>query len=108
MAEYTYEDLKSKTVAELREVASGIDHPAVVGHSQMRKDDLIHALSEALGIEETVHHEVVGIDKRAIKSKIKELKQQRDAALEASDSAALKQARRKIHRLKRTMRRHMT
>ena len=101
MADYTYEDLKGKTVAELREIAAGIDHPAVQGHTQMRKADVIHAIATALDIDEHVHHEVVGIDKKAIKSKIKKLKQEREAAIEAHDSAELKKIRRQIHHLKR-------
>lgn len=107
MADYTYEDLKSKTVAELREIAGGIDHSAVTGATQMRKDEVIDAICEALGIEQVKHKEVVGIDKKAIKNQIQELKKKRQAALEARDGSELKKARRKIHRLKRTMRRHM-
>ena len=107
MADYTYEDLKSKTVAELREIAGGIDHPAVTGVTQMRKDEVIDAICTALDIEQVKHVEVVGIDKTAIKNRIKDLKQKRQAALEAKDGAELKKVRRKIHRLKRTMRRHM-
>ena len=98
---YTYEDLKSKKVAELREIARELEHSAVRGYSSMHKEHLIHALCEAFGIEEHVHHEVVGLDKAAIKGKIRELKVQRDAALEAHDRVALKRTRRKIHRLKR-------
>ena len=107
MADYTYEDLKSKTVAELREIAAGIDHSAVTGATQMRKDEVINAICEALNIDQVKHKEVVGIDKKAIKEQIKELKQKRNAALEARDGAELKKVRRKIHRLKRSMRRHM-
>ena len=35
MAEHTYEELKHKTVAQLREVAAGIEHDAVKGHTQL-------------------------------------------------------------------------
>ena len=95
---HTYEELKAMTVAQLREVAKETD---LHGYSSMHKEHLLHALCETLGIEEHVHHEVRGIDKAAIKAKIKELKAQRDAALEAKDRVMLKRARRKIHRLKR-------
>ena len=44
---------------------------------------------------------VVGIDKGAIKSRIRALKAKRNEALSAHDHAALKKARRTIHRLKR-------
>src|ERR671912_1070411 len=100
MAEVTYEQLKHKTVAELREMAKGIEHEAVQGYTQMNKDHLIVALSKALGIQHE-HHAVVGVDKSSIKARIRELKTQREAALTAHDHAQLKVVRRSIHRLKR-------
>lgn len=105
--EHTYEELKHKTVAELREIASGLEHEAVKGYTQLNKEHLLEALCKALNIDMYVHHEVVGIDKTAIKTKIKELKKKRAEALEAHDRAQLKIVRRKIHRLKRTLRRAM-
>lgn len=105
MAEYTYEDIKDKTVAELREIAAEIDHPAVQGFTQLRKDDLIHAICTALDLQEVVHHDVVGVDKATIKRRIRALKEKRDAALQAHDSAELKRVRRQIHRLKRRIHR---
>ena len=98
--EYTFEQLKHKTVVELREIAKGIEHEAVQGYTQLNKEHLLVAISKALGIQHE-HHEVVGVDKAAIKSRIKALKSRRDAALTAHDHAALKKARRGIHRLKR-------
>ena len=100
MAEVTYEQLKHKTVAELREMAKGIEHEAVQGYTQMNKDHLLVALSKALGIQHE-HHAVVGVDKSSIKARIRELKGQRQAALTAHDHAQLKVVRRTIHRLKR-------
>ena len=50
---------------------------------------------------------VAGIDKTAVKAKIQEHKQRRQAALEAGDHDALKTERRKIHRLKRELRKAM-
>ena len=101
--EYTYEDLRHTSVARLREIAEGIEHEAVQGYTQMNKDHLLQALCTALEIEMHVHHEVVGIDKTSIKGQIRELKKQRDAAIEARDSAQTKQVRRRIHRLKREL-----
>ena len=98
---HTYDELKDKKLTDLREIAREVEHPAVRGYSSMHKEHLIHALCEAFGVEEHVHHEVVGIDKASIKAKIRELKVERDAALEARDRVALKRTRRKIHRLKR-------
>ena len=100
MAEVTYEQIKHKTVAELRDMAKGIDHEAVQGYTQMNKDHLLVALSKALGIQHE-HHSVVGVDKSSIKSRIRELKTQREAAIAAHDNAQLKVVRRTIHRLKR-------
>jgi len=100
MAEVTYEQLKHKTVTELREMAKGIEHEAVQGYTQMNKDHLLVALSKALGIQHE-HHAVVGVDKSSIKARIRELKTQRQAALTAHDHAQLKVVRRTIHRLKR-------
>jgi hypothetical protein len=40
-APITYEDLKKKTVAELREIAKGLTHDAVQGYTQMNKDHLL-------------------------------------------------------------------
>src|SRR5688572_17439453 len=97
---YTFEELKHKTVDELRDIATGIEHDAVQGYTQMNKDHLLVALSKALGIKHE-HHEVVGVDKASIKARIRELKTHRAAALAAHDHAQLKVVRRTIHRLKR-------
>jgi len=97
---YTIEELKHKTLADLREIAKGTDHDAVQGYTQMNKQHLIAALAKALGIQHE-HHEVVGVDKSGIKARIRELKTQREAALAAHDHAQLKVVRRTIHRLKR-------
>ena len=98
---YTFEELKHKTLAELREIAKGNDSGEVVqGHTQMNKEHLLVALSKALGIQHE-HHSVVGIDKSSIKARIRQLKTQREAALSAHDHAQLKVVRRTIHRLKR-------
>jgi DNA-binding IclR family transcriptional regulator len=97
---HTFEELKHKTVAELREMAKGIEHDAVQGYTQMNKEHLVVALSKALGIQHE-HHEVVGVDKASIKARIRQLKEKRQAALAAHDHAQLKAVRRNIHRLKR-------
>jgi DNA-binding IclR family transcriptional regulator len=96
----TIEELKHKTLADLREMAKGIDHEAVQGYSQLNKEHLIVALAKALGIQHT-HHDVIGIDKAGIKKRIRELKTKRADALAAHDHAQLKAVRRNIHRLKR-------
>jgi uncharacterized protein YpiB (UPF0302 family) len=105
---YTYHELKEKTIQDLREIAKGVEnHDAVQGYSQMNKDHLLPALCKALGIDTHEHHAVTGIDKPAIKAKMKELRKQRDAALEAHDPDKLKSLRRQIHRLNRQIRAHV-
>src|SRR5262245_10154987 len=100
MAEHTYEELKHKTVAQLREIAAGIEHDAVKGFTQLNKEHLITAICQALNIDTFTHHHATGIDTSAIKLKLKELKKQRDAALAAHDHKQLKDVRREIHSLK--------
>lgn len=107
MADYTFDDLISMPVAKLREIAEGVEHEAVQGFKTMHKEDLAKALCAAFGIEARTVRKVVGIDKVAMKGQIKELKVKRAAALEARDRTELKKVRRKIHRLKRKMRRAM-
>jgi DNA-binding IclR family transcriptional regulator len=102
---HTYEELRDMTVAQMRDLAQGVEHEAVSGYSTMHKEQLLGALCTALGIEAHVHHEVVGIDKASIKAQIRALKLERQSALDAGDSAQLKRVRRKIHRLKRKIRR---
>ena len=105
---YTYHDLKLKTIADLREIAKGVENQdAVQGFSQMNKDHLLPALAKALGIPMHEHHEAVGIDKPALKAKIRALKVKRDEALAAHDHDTLKNVRRQIHRVNRDIRRHL-
>jgi hypothetical protein len=103
--EYTFEVLHKMTVAQLRDIAQGMEHDALAGYSTMHKEQLVPALCAALGIEAHVHHEVVGIDKAKVKAKIKDLKVLRAQALEAGDHAQLKQVRSRIKSLKRKIRR---
>lgn len=102
--EYTFKDLKEKTVADLREIAKSIEHEAVQGYTQLNKEQLLAAICEALGIETRAKKKVVGVDRGKIKAEIRGLKVERDAALEAHDHKQLKAIRRKIRSLKRTIR----
>ncbi len=104
---YTYHELKGKTVQELRDIAKDVQHDAVQGYSQLNKEHLLPALCRALGVDIHEHHEVKGIDKTAIKAKMRELREERSAALEAHDANRLKVARRKLHRLNRQIRAHL-
>ena len=105
---YTFHELKAKTIQELRDIAKGIENQdAVQGYSQLNKDHLLPALCKALGVPIHEHHDVVGIDKPAIKGRMRELKKKRDAAIEAHDSHLLRNVRRQIHHLNRQIRAHV-
>jgi len=97
---FTIEELKHKPVADLREIAKGVEHDSVKGYTQMNKEHLIGALAKALGIQHT-HHDVVGVDKASIKARLRDLKAKRQEALDAHNHKDLKAVRRTIHRLKR-------
>lgn len=105
---YTYHDLKVKTIQQLRDIAKEVQHDAVQGYSQMNKDHLLPALCKAFGIDAHEHHAAVGIDKPAIKARMRELKKKKNAALEARDHGALKSLRREIHSLNRQIRAHLS
>ncbi len=93
------------TVAQMREIAKGLDHEAVRGYTTMHKHELLPALCTALGVEAHEHHEAVGINKTTLKAQMRELKVKRDGALEARDLAELKDIRHKMKRLRRKIRR---
>lgn len=102
---YTYEELHKKTVAQLRDIAKELGHDAVRGYTTMHKHELLPALCEIFHIETHEHHDVIGVDTTKIKGQIRTLKARRDAALEAGNMEELREARHKIKRLKRKIRR---
>lgn len=101
---YTYEQLSNMNVAQLREIAQGVQHDAVQGFSTMHKEKLLPALCLAFGIEAHAHHMAVGINKSALKAEIRKLKVQREAALQSKDHLKLKDVRYQIRLLKRKLR----
>jgi hypothetical protein len=98
-----YHQLRLMTLAQLRETAAGIE--GLTGSTQMRKEQLLKAICEHLRIPMHDQHEVVGIDKTALKQRIRALKRERDEALGAHDPERLKLVRRRLHRLKRRIHR---
>ena len=62
-----YHELRAMTIAQLREVAAGVE--GLTGYTQMRKEQLLETVCEHLGIPLHEHHEVVGINKAAIKNR---------------------------------------
>jgi hypothetical protein len=103
MADYDFHELKHTKVADLRTLASQLD-PPIEGYTQLNKDQLLEKICSQLNIPMHGHHEVKGVDKGPVKKQIRELKKTRDEALAAGDRKKLKDARRRIHRLKRTLR----
>jgi len=103
---HTFPELKHKTLVELKEIAAGIT-PAVQGYTQMNKDHLLEAICQALNIDMHAHHEVKGIDKSAVKAKIREWQKKRDEAKATGDRANLKVALDHIHHFKHQLRKSM-
>lgn len=101
---HTYEELKKKTIAELRDIAKDVPHDAVQGYTQMNKDHLLPALCTALGIDAHEHHAAHGEIKAKAKARMKELRQRRQVAVADGDRAALKQVRREYHHLNHRLR----
>jgi len=100
-----YEELKKKTVADLREIAKGIEHEAVQGYSQMNKEHLLAAICKALNLDMHVHHAAAGADKSELKKKIRSLKVKRNEALSAHDHKSLHLIRKKMKHMKKKLRR---
>ena len=94
--------LEKMTVKELREIAKEI--PEITGVHAMKKDELLVALKKAKGIKD---EPVKKVDATVaeIKKKIKALKADRHAALEAKDKKMATIYKRRISRLKKKTRR---
>jgi hypothetical protein len=101
---YTYNELRHMKVDQLREIATELDDASLEGHTALPKTRLLPLLCAALGVEMHAHHEVVGIDKAAVKARIKELKSMRNATLETHDRDRLKRVRRDLHKQRRKLR----
>lgn len=103
---YTFEQLKSKTLADLRDIAQGLDPETVKGWSQMNKDHLLPLIAQALRVDMHVHRHVEGLDKASLKAQLHALKAARDAAIAEGDHARLHALRRQRHHLNRRIRSH--
>jgi hypothetical protein len=101
---HTYEELKKKTVAELRDLAKEVQHEAVQGYTQMNKDHLLPALCKAFGIEAHEHHAAVTAEKALIKAKMREIKLACERARDEGDHNRLHQLRRQYHQLNHSLR----
>jgi DNA-binding IclR family transcriptional regulator len=101
---HTYEELKKKTIADLREIAKEIQHEAVQGYTQMNKEHLLPAICKALGIDSHAHHAAALAEKAALKARMREIKEQKAKALAGGDHALVHQLRRQYHRMNHTLR----
>ena len=94
--------LDKMTAKELREVAKQL--PEITGVHGMNKPELISAVKKARGIEEGPVKKTDS-SVREIKKKIKALRANRAAAIEANDSKMADIYRKRIGRLKKKTRR---
>lgn len=101
-ARYTQGQLQQMTIKKLRDIALELgDIPGVHG---MKKDELVESIFALRGREGAEGALALAVDKTAIKQEIRGLKELRVSALEAGDAAELKRVRKRIKRLKRTLR----
>jgi hypothetical protein len=101
---HTYEELKRKTVAELRDLAASLQHEAVQGYTQMNKDHLLPALCKALGIDAHEHHAAVAAEKGAIKARMRAIRAECEKALAHGDHDRAHRLRRQYHALNHSLR----
>ena len=101
---HTYEELKKKTIAELREIAKDIEHEAVQGYTQLNKDHLLPAICKALGIDAHAHHAAALAEKAAVKAKMRGISAEKAKALESGDHDLARRLRRQYHRLNQSLR----
>ena len=101
---YTHDELKHMKVDDLREIAKDMEHSAVQGYTQLNKAHLVEALCTALEIPIHEHHDVVGIDKAAVKGRIQAYRKKRNEILASNSRDGLHDTLRHIHRLKRQIR----
>ena len=94
--------LDKMTAKELREIAKTI--PEITGVYGMNKAELLEAVKEARGIPKEARKKT-SVEVRDLKKKIKALKKERRAALEAKDRKMATIYRRRISRLKKKTRR---
>jgi hypothetical protein len=103
----TFEELRKKSVSELRDIAKDLKHEAVQGYTQLNKEHLLPAVCKALGIDAHPHHHIEeAFNKGDIKARMRRLRAERDKALEAHDSTKLKLLRHELHALNHRIRAH--
>jgi cysteinyl-tRNA synthetase len=101
-----YQELEGMTVVKLRDEAKKFED--IKGTAGMKKEELIAILAEKLGLEKPISKPKKkkagkALSKDAIKSKIAELRESRDAARASKDNKQVDALRRRIHLLKRRL-----
>ncbi len=91
--------LDKMTAKEMREIAKTI--AGITGVHGMNKEELLSAIKQERGIADDKTGKKKSGEVRQLKQKIKTLKVQRQAALEASDKKMATIYRRRISRLKK-------
>lgn len=100
--------LEKLTVKELREIAAEIPHERAV--HDMKKEELVAFIKEARGIKDEAsarkkkHVVKIEMTKAELKAKIRELKVQRQGALESKESKKVVRLRHLISQLKKKSR----
>jgi hypothetical protein len=97
-----YKTVSKMTATQLREQLA--KYSDLTGLSAMKKDKLVEVLCSKLGIDRHTHGDA-GIDKTAIKQKIRTLKKERDTALAAKDAAKLAEIHHALHKQRHLLRR---
>lgn len=100
-----YHDLEKMTVIQLREEAKKF--PDLTGVTAMKKEELIHNLVTRLGIAvpaKTTKKARAVVDKSTLKKKIAALQAAKTAARETGDRKKTSAIRRRIHTVKRRLR----
>jgi hypothetical protein len=101
---HTYEELKKKTIADLRDIAKDIEHDAVQGYTQMNKDHLLPAICKALGIDPHEHRAAALAQKSAMKTKMRAIKAARAEALASGDAILARNLRHQYHAMNHVLR----
>jgi hypothetical protein len=96
-------DLEKMTVVKLREEAHKFEVKDALG---MSKEQLIDLLCEKLGIHRP-EKKVVGVDKAALKARIRALKARRAQALAQNDHQAVADIRMRLKRYRRKIKTHI-
>jgi hypothetical protein len=97
--------LQKLTVTKLREEALEKFHDQLKGVHGMRKEELIAAMCELMGIviEEEHKPQKLDVDKKKLKARMKQLRAEQDEARKNKDKKRVSFLRKRIKKIKRTL-----